>query len=70
MFKRAGYIKNAQMAEIYVQAGVDFIICPGLVEKMANVADKNKMLWVPGYMTPSEIIHAENIGAKMIKLFP
>jgi 2-dehydro-3-deoxyphosphogluconate aldolase / (4S)-4-hydroxy-2-oxoglutarate aldolase len=65
-----GTIKNAQAAETYIQAGVDFIICPGLVEEVANVADKNKMLWVPGCMTPSEIIRAENMGAKMIKLFP
>ena len=28
------------------------------------------MLWVPGCMTPSEIIRAENMGARMIKLFP
>ena len=35
-----------------------------------EVADKNNMLWVPGCMTPSEIIRAENLGAKMIKLFP
>lgn len=28
------------------------------------------MLWVPGCMTPTEIIRAENLGAKMIKLFP
>jgi 2-dehydro-3-deoxyphosphogluconate aldolase / (4S)-4-hydroxy-2-oxoglutarate aldolase len=65
-----GTIKNAPAAETYIQAGVDFIICPGLVEEVANVADKNKMLWVPGCMTPSEIIRAENLGAKMIKLFP
>jgi len=28
------------------------------------------MLWVPGCMTPSEIIKAETLGAKMIKIFP
>ena len=28
------------------------------------------MLWIPGCMTPSEVIAAENLGAKMIKLFP
>ncbi|MGH2646574.1 MAG: bifunctional 4-hydroxy-2-oxoglutarate aldolase/2-dehydro-3-deoxy-phosphogluconate aldolase, partial [Ginsengibacter sp.] len=43
---------------------------PGLVEEVAEVADKINMLWIPGCMTPSEIIRAENMGAKMIKLFP
>lgn len=65
-----GTIKNRQMAETYIEAGADFIICPGLVEEVANTADQHHMLWVPGCMTPSEIIKAENMGAKMIKLFP
>lgn len=65
-----GTIKNKEMAQTYIDAGADFIICPGLVAEVAEVADKNDMLWVPGCMTPSEIIKAENMGAKMIKLFP
>jgi len=65
-----GTIKNAQMATTYIEAGADFIICPGLVEEVVEVADMHDMLWIPGCMTPSEIIRAENLGAKMIKLFP
>ena len=65
-----GTIKNAKMAQDYIDAGADFIVCPGLVEEVAEVADENDMLWIPGCMTPSEIIRAENMGAKRIKLFP
>ena len=63
-------IKNGRMALTFMDAGADFIICPGLIEQVAKVADKNNMLWVPGCMTPTEIIRAETLGAKMIKLFP
>ena len=70
MYLGIGTIKNADMAKTFIHAGTDFIICPGLIDEVAHVADKNNMLWVPGCMTPSEIIHAENLGAKMIKLFP
>lgn len=70
MYLGIGTIKNKMMAQTFIDAGADFIICPGLIEEVAEVADKNNMLWVPGCMTPSEIIRAENIGAKMIKLFP
>jgi 2-dehydro-3-deoxyphosphogluconate aldolase/(4S)-4-hydroxy-2-oxoglutarate aldolase len=70
MYLGIGTIKNADMAKTFIDAGTDFIICPGLIDEVADVADKSNMLWVPGCMTPSEIIHAENIGAKMIKLFP
>jgi 2-dehydro-3-deoxyphosphogluconate aldolase/(4S)-4-hydroxy-2-oxoglutarate aldolase len=58
------------MAHTFIDAGADYIICPGLVEEVAAVADEKNMLWVPGCMTPSEIIRAENMGARMIKLFP
>jgi 2-dehydro-3-deoxyphosphogluconate aldolase/(4S)-4-hydroxy-2-oxoglutarate aldolase len=41
-----------------------------LIPSVAKIADQNNLLWIPGCMTPSEIIHAESLGAKMIKLFP
>ena len=70
MYLGIGTIKNGDMAQAFIDAGADYIICPGLIEEVAAVADKKNMLWVPGCMTPSEIIRAENMGAKMIKLFP
>lgn len=70
MYLGVGTIKNGEMAQTFIDAGCDYIICPGLVESVAKVADATDMLWVPGCMTPSEIIAAENMGAKMIKLFP
>lgn len=70
MYLGIGTIKNGEMAQTFIDAGTDYIICPGLVDSVAAVADKNHMLWVPGCMTPSEIIRAETMGARMIKLFP
>lgn len=70
MYLGIGTIKNAESATIFIEAGADFIISPGFVEEVAKIADESDMLWIPGCMTPSEIIAAENRGAKMIKLFP
>ncbi len=70
MYLGIGTIKNAAQALAFIDAGADYIISPGLVEDAAAVADKNGMLWVPGCMTPTEIIRAEQLGAKLIKLFP
>lgn len=70
MYLGIGTIKDGNMAQTFIDAGADYIICPGLVESVAEVADKYDMLWVPGCMTPSEIIKAESLGAKMVKLFP
>src|SRR5690606_40599130 len=62
-----GTIKNAQMAESYIEAGADVIICPGLIEEVAQNADRQNMLWIPGCMTPSARIGADNIDAKVLK---
>jgi len=69
MYLGIGTIKNAQQAQAFIDAGADYIISPGLVEDAAAVAAKNGVLWVPGCMTPTEIIRAETLGAKMIKIF-
>lgn len=70
MYLGVGTIKDAGAARAFIDAGADYIISPGLVEDAAEVADKNDMLWVPGCMTPTEIIRAEKLGAKFVKLFP
>jgi 2-dehydro-3-deoxyphosphogluconate aldolase/(4S)-4-hydroxy-2-oxoglutarate aldolase len=70
MYLGVGTIKNAQSAQQFIDAGADYLISPGLVEDAIKVADANNMLWIPGCMTPSEIIRAEQLGAGMIKLFP
>ena len=70
MYLGIGTIKDAATAQSFIDAGADYIISPGLVEDVIPVADKHSMLWVPGCMTPTEIIKAEQLGAKFIKLFP
>lgn len=70
MYLGVGTIKDAATAQAFIDAGADYIISPGLVEDAAELAEKLDMLWVPGCMTPSEIIKAEKMGAKLVKLFP
>jgi len=70
MYLGVGTIKNAESAQVFIDAGADYLISPGLVEDVIKIADANNMLFVPGCMTPSEIIRAEHLGAVMIKLFP
>ena len=65
-----GTIKNAGTAQLFIKAGADFLISPGLVESVAEIANLHQMLWIPGCMTPTEIIKAESLGAHFIKLFP
>lgn len=70
MYLGVGTIKDAASAKAFIDAGADYLISPGLVEDAILVAHDNHLLWVPGCMTPTEIIRAEQLGAKMVKLFP
>jgi len=65
-----GTIKNIEAANQFINAGTDFIICPGIIADVAKTIQDAGLLWVPGCMTPSEIIVAEQHGAKLVKLFP
>ncbi|WP_126973730.1 bifunctional 4-hydroxy-2-oxoglutarate aldolase/2-dehydro-3-deoxy-phosphogluconate aldolase [Gynurincola endophyticus] len=65
-----GTIKTTGQASAFIEAGADFIICPGLNTAVAKLVHEKNMLWVPGCMTPSEIMQAEAAGAGFIKLFP
>ena len=70
MYLGVGTIKDADAARNFIDAGADYIISPGLVKDAIKVAEKRDVLWIPGCMTPTEIIRAEKLGAKVVKLFP
>lgn len=70
MLLGAGTIKTEKDAEEFIDAGADFLISPGWNKKVFKTAAKNNMLWVPGCMTPTEIMKAEDNELKLIKLFP
>jgi len=65
-----GTIRNKIEATEFINEGADFIISPGVVEAVASMADNNDLLWVPGCLTPTEIMLADDLGAQMVKLFP
>jgi 2-dehydro-3-deoxyphosphogluconate aldolase/(4S)-4-hydroxy-2-oxoglutarate aldolase len=65
-----GTIKTEAEAEAFVTAGADFIVSPIIDEGVAKVAERHKLLWIPGCMTPTEINKAQLHNAKLIKIFP
>ena len=70
LFLGIGTIKNAQQANLFIDAGADFLISPALAEDVFDAAYNSKTLWIPGCMTVTEILKAENFGLSLIKLFP
>jgi 2-dehydro-3-deoxyphosphogluconate aldolase/(4S)-4-hydroxy-2-oxoglutarate aldolase len=65
-----GTIKSTEEAVQFVEAGADFLISPLVNPRVAAVAAKNSLLWIPGCMTPTEIYNAQQLGVTLIKLFP
>jgi 2-dehydro-3-deoxyphosphogluconate aldolase/(4S)-4-hydroxy-2-oxoglutarate aldolase len=65
-----GTIKTKKQAKKYIEAGADFIVCPSMNEEVGEVVMNEKLLWIPGCMTPTEIATAENAGATLVKIFP
>jgi len=70
MFLGAGTIKTEKHAVDFIEAGADFLVSPGWNKKVSKMASSKNVLWVPGCMTPTEIMKAEDAGAELIKLFP
>jgi 2-dehydro-3-deoxyphosphogluconate aldolase / (4S)-4-hydroxy-2-oxoglutarate aldolase len=65
-----GTIKNRKTAKQFAKAGADFIIAPTVNTDVADFAAQERLLWIPGCMTPTEIATAEAAGATLVKLFP
>ncbi len=70
MYLGAGTIKTKNDAEAFINAGADFLISPALEKKVFKIARKSNVLWIPGCMTPTEILKAERWGLRFVKLFP
>jgi len=66
----AGTIKDAAAARDFIHAGADFLVSPGLAEDVFDISYSEKVLWIPGCMTVTEIMKAEQFGLGLIKLFP
>ena len=70
MILGVGSVVDSGTASLYIQLGTNFIVSPVLVEEMARVCNRRKILWAPGCGTLSEISKAEELGAEIVKIFP
>lgn len=66
----AGTVKNSQQLAQVLAAGAQFVVSPGTDATMIEQANNQGVALVPGVMTPSDIMTAENLGLNTVKLFP
>jgi 2-dehydro-3-deoxyphosphogluconate aldolase/(4S)-4-hydroxy-2-oxoglutarate aldolase len=70
LYLGVGTIKTDKAAQSFIDVGADFLISPAMAEEVYEAAYSNKVLWIPGCMTPTEILKAEQFGVELVKLFP
>ena len=66
----AGSVVDAATAAAYMEAGACFIVGPGFVEEVAVACRQRMVPYIPGCLTPTELLRAEKAGSKVLKLFP
>ncbi|MET3590445.1 2-dehydro-3-deoxyphosphogluconate aldolase/(4S)-4-hydroxy-2-oxoglutarate aldolase [Bartonella silvatica] len=66
----AGTILNTTHYEQAESAGAQFIVSPGLSNKLIDCAKNSKIPLLPSIMTPSELMQAWDKGYSYFKFFP
>lgn len=70
MLLGAGSIRQAGQLESVKNAGASFAVSPGATETLVNAAKKLAMPFVPGAVTPSEMLALYEKGYTLQKFFP
>lgn len=66
----AGTVTSADQAKSAIDAGAKFIVGPGLSVAVAKVCRERGVTYLPGCVTPTEIIVAMDEGIDTVKFFP
>jgi len=66
----AGTVATSAQFESAVEAGADFIVCPGHTSELLKFASESNIPTIPGVSTISEAMFAMEFGFDRLKLFP
>jgi 2-dehydro-3-deoxyphosphogluconate aldolase / (4S)-4-hydroxy-2-oxoglutarate aldolase len=66
----AGTVTRAEEMARVQAAGANFALSPGMTDALVLAAIACKLPFIPGVMTPSEVMTARDYGFSLVKLFP
>jgi len=67
----AGTVLNTALADAALAAGAQFLVSPGMPEDAQSVFDRcGSVPFIPGVLTPTELMGAVARGAEAVKVFP
>lgn len=70
MFVGAGTVINREQCEKAIESGAQFIVSPGFSPEVADCCKAHDMLYLPGVVTPTEVMAAVSKGLTTLKFFP
>jgi 2-dehydro-3-deoxyphosphogluconate aldolase / (4S)-4-hydroxy-2-oxoglutarate aldolase len=59
-----------EQAQRKLEAGAVFITGPGFDPEIAGYCVENEIVVIPGALSPTEVMHAHNLGSDFVKVFP
>ncbi|MEO0565241.1 MAG: bifunctional 4-hydroxy-2-oxoglutarate aldolase/2-dehydro-3-deoxy-phosphogluconate aldolase [Chloroflexota bacterium] len=65
-----GSVVDGPTAGLYLAHGANFVVGPNFDVDVSKLCNSRKVAYLPGCTTPTEIHHAEQHGAEIVKLFP
>ncbi|KAK4541375.1 hypothetical protein RGQ29_033245 [Quercus rubra] len=65
-----GTVLNVEDAKNATNVGAKFLMSPAMVKDIMVDAQCGEVLYIPGVMTPTEILSACDSGAKIVKVYP
>jgi 2-dehydro-3-deoxyphosphogluconate aldolase/(4S)-4-hydroxy-2-oxoglutarate aldolase len=66
----AGTVMSAEEGRSALEAGAAFLVSPHLGEDLLELCRARGAPYVPGVLTPSEVVRARSLGAEVVKIFP
>lgn len=66
----AGTVINAAQCEEAIVCGAKFIVSPGLSAEVAAVCKEKNVPYIPGVVTPTEVMQGISLGLTTLKFFP
>lgn len=66
----AGTVTSVELVDMAHKAGAGYIISPNTDAPVIRRTVELGLVSIPGVLTPSEIVKAQNAGADFVKLFP
>jgi 2-dehydro-3-deoxyphosphogluconate aldolase/(4S)-4-hydroxy-2-oxoglutarate aldolase len=65
-----GTVQDSKTALKAMEYGADFLVSPGYSKGLAKISSERNILWIPGCMTATELMQAQESGLGFVKIFP